>query len=295
MNIVTGGALTGDAIVRHRAIKRIAFTGSVRTGLAIQRSCSESGDVKHLSLELGGKNAMVVFPDVDLDAAVEGAVFGMNLSVCQGQSCGSNSRILVHADIHDRFVEALAARLDEFRVTTAYTEESDMGPLVSEAHFRRVSGYLDSGRAEGARLVTGGGRPEGVPDGGYFMRPAVFDRVDHTMAIAQEEIFGPIVSVLRWDRFDDMIAVANGVEYGLAAGVWTNDLSLAHRTAELLDAGYVWVNDSTVHYVGTPFGGVRNSGIGREESEEELLSYLEQKVVHTKLLGAHDALSRHGW
>jgi acyl-CoA reductase-like NAD-dependent aldehyde dehydrogenase len=127
------------------------------------------------------------------------------------------------------------------------------------------------------------------------MRPAVFDRVDHTMAIAQEEIFGPIVSVLRWDRFDDMIAVANGVEYGLAAGVWTNDLSLAHRTAELLDAGYVWVNDSTVHYVGTPFGGVRNSGIGREESEEELLSYLEQKVVHTKLLGAHDALSRHGW
>ena len=161
---------------------------------------------------------MVVFPDVDLEAAVEGAVFGMNLSVCQGQSCGSNSRVLVHADIHDEFVEALAARLDAFRVTTAYTEESDMGPLVSEAHFNRVSGYLESGQQEGARLVTGGGRPDGVPDGGYFMRPAAFDDVEQGMAIAQEEIFGPIVSVLRWDRFDDMIEVANAVEYGLTAG-----------------------------------------------------------------------------
>lgn len=295
MNIVTGGAATGDAIVRHPQVKRIAFTGSVRTGLAIQRACSESGDVKHLSLELGGKNAMVVFPDVDLQATVEGAVFGMNLSVCQGQSCGSNSRVLVHADIHDEFVEALAARLDEFQVTTAYTEESDMGPLVSEAHFDRVSGYLESGQRDGARLVTGGNRPDGVPDGGYFMRPAAFDRVEQGMAIAQEEIFGPIVSVLRWDRFDDMIEVANGIEYGLTAGVWTHDLTLAHKTADLLDAGYVWVNDSTVHYVGTPFGGVKNSGTGREESEEELLSYLEQKVVHTKLESTQDALTRHGW
>jgi betaine-aldehyde dehydrogenase len=295
MNIVTGGAIAGDAIVRHPQVKRIAFTGSVKTGLAIQRSCSESGDVKHLSLELGGKNAMVVFPDVDLEATVEGAVYGMNLSVCQGQSCGSNSRVLVHTDIHDAFVEALAARLDQFTVMPAYTEESEMGPLVSEAHFNRVSGYLESGQREGARLVTGGGRPDGVPDGGYFMRPAAFDRVERSMSIAQEEIFGPIVSVLRWDSFDDMIEVANGVEYGLTAAVWTNDLTLAHKTAGLLDAGYVWVNDSTVHYVGTPFGGVKNSGIGREESEEELLSYLEQKVVHTKLGTVDQALQRHGW
>jgi betaine-aldehyde dehydrogenase len=292
MNIVTGGASTGDAIVRHPQVKRIAFTGSVGTGLAIQRSCSESGTVKHLSLELGGKNAMVVFPDVDFEAAVEGAVFGMNLSVCQGQSCGSNSRVLVHADIHDEFVEALAARLDRFRVTTAYTEESDMGPLVSEAHFNRVSGYIDAGRNQGARLVTGGGPPDDVPAGGYFMRPAAFDGVDQSMSIAKEEIFGPIVSVLRWDRYDDMIELANAVEYGLTAAVWTNDLTLAHKTAELLDAGYVWINDSTVHYVGTPFGGVKNSGTGREESEEELLSYLEQKVVHTKLGSVDDALAR---
>jgi betaine-aldehyde dehydrogenase len=295
MNIVTGGAATGDAIVRHHDVKRIAFTGSVRTGLAIQKACAESGDVKHLSLELGGKNAMVVFPDVDLEVAVEGAVFGMNLSVCQGQSCGSNSRILVHSQIHDEFVERLAARFDAFRVATAYTEEAEMGPLVSQAHFDRVSGYIDSGQREGARLVTGGGRPDGVPDGGYFLRPAAFDGVERGMGIAQEEIFGPIVSVLRWDRFDDMIETANAVEFGLTAGVWTNDLTLAHKTADLIDAGYVWVNDSTVHYVGTPFGGVKNSGTGREESEEELLSYLEQKVVHTKLSSTEAALERHGW
>jgi acyl-CoA reductase-like NAD-dependent aldehyde dehydrogenase len=219
----------------------------------------------------------------------------MNLSVCQGQSCGSNSRILVHSQIHDGFVEALAARFDAFRVATAYTEESEMGPLVSQAHFDRVSGYIDSGQREGARLVTGGGRPDDVPDGGYFLRPAAFDGVERSMGIAQEEIFGPIVSVLRWDRFDDMIETANAVEFGLTAGIWTNDLSLAHRTADLLDAGYIWVNDSTVHYVGTPFGGVKNSGTGREESEEELLSYLEQKVVHTKLSSTEDALERHGW
>jgi acyl-CoA reductase-like NAD-dependent aldehyde dehydrogenase len=295
MNIVTGGAAAGDALVRHPEIKRIAFTGSVGTGLAIQRSAAESGRVKNVTLELGGKNAMVVFPDVDVAAAVEGAVFGMNLSVCQGQSCGSNSRLLIHERLHDEFVEALAARLDAFRVTHAYSEESDMGPLVSAAQLDRVSGYVAAGRAEGARLVTGGDRPADAPDGGYFLRPTVFDGVEPAMRIAREEIFGPVVSVSRWSRYDDMIEQANAVDLGLAASVWTNDLALAHQTAERLDVGYVWVNDSTIHYVGTPFGGTKNSGVGREESEEELVSYLEQKVVHTKLETPESAIARHGW
>jgi betaine-aldehyde dehydrogenase len=295
MNIVTGGVAAGDALVRHPQVKRIAFTGSVRTGLAIQRSAAESGYVKHVSLELGGKNAMVIFPDVDLETAVEGAVFGMNLSVCQGQSCGSNSRVLVHERIHDEFVEAVAARLDQFRVTTAYSEDSDMGPLVSAAHLERVAGYVDSGQAEGARLVTGGGRPQEAPAGGYFLRPALFDGVEQRMAIANEEIFGPVISVLRWSNYDEMIEQANAVELGLTASIWTDDLVLAHRTAERLEAGYVWINDSTIHYVGTPFGGVKNSGVGREESEEELLSYLEQKVVHTKLGTPESAMARNGW
>ncbi len=295
VNILSGGATAGDAIVRHPEVKRISFTGSVRTGLAIQRSAAESGHVKHVSLELGGKNAMVVFPDVDVQAAVEGAVFGMNLGVCQGQSCGSNSRLLVHRSIHDEFVEALGARLDRFRVATAYEDEAEMGPLVTQAHFDRVTGYLARGKDEGARLVTGGGRPADVPEGGFFMRPAAFDRVERSMTIAREEIFGPVVSVLAWNEFDEMIATANAVELGLTASVWTDDLNLAHKTAELLDAGYVWINDSTVHFVGTPFGGTKDSGTGREESEEELLSFLELKAVNTKLSAARVAMERHGW
>lgn len=295
MNIVTGGGPAGDALVRHPAIKRISATGSVGAGLAIQKSAAESGHVKHVALELGGKNAMVVFPDVDLPAAVEGCVFGMNLSVCQGQSCGSNSRVFVHDSIHDEFVEALGARLDEFNVTIAYDEASQMGPLISKSHYERVSGYVESGQAEGARLVAGGTRPDDVPKDGYFLRPTVFDRVEQQMKLANDEIFGPIISVLRWKDYESMIEEANAVEYGLTGSVWTNDLDLAHRTADRLETGYVWINDSTVHYVGTPFGGFKNSGIGREESEEELLSFFEQKVVHTKLASTDAALRRHGW
>jgi len=295
MNIITGGGPAGDALVRHPAIKRISATGSVGAGLKIQKSAAESGIVKHIALELGGKNAMVVFPDVDVLAAVEGCIFGMNLDVCQGQSCGSNSRVFVHDDIHDEFVEALGARLDEYNVAIAYDEASQMGPLISEAHYKYVSGYVASGQAEGARLVAGGIRPDNVPDGGYFLRPTVFDRVEQSMGLANEEIFGPVISVLRWKDYETMIEQANAVEYGLTGAVWTNDLDLAHRTADRLETGYVWINDSTIHYVGTPFGGYKNSGIGREESEEELLSFFEQKVIHTKLATTEQALKRHGW
>lgn len=292
VNVVSGGAPTGDALVTHRAIKRIAFTGSASTGLLIQRRAAESGTVKHVSLELGGKNAMVVFPDVDLDEAVEGAIFGMNFNVCQGQSCGSNSRVLVHRAIHDAFVERAARRLEEYRVGVAYREETDMGPVVSAAHHERVCGYVDSGTRDGATLVTGGGRPDGAPAGGYYVEPVVFADVRPGMAIADEEIFGPVMSVMAWDDYDAMIELANGVDLGLTASVWTNDLDLAHATAERLDAGYVWVNDSTRHYFGTPFGGTKNSGLGREESADELLSFLETKVVHTRLRDPHAAFAR---
>lgn len=292
VNVLTGGAGPGDALVTHAAVKRIAFTGSVGTGLTIQRRAAESGWVKHVSLELGGKNAMVVFPDADVDEAVEGAIYGMNFNVCQGQSCGSNSRVLVHRALHDEFVERAARRLREYTVTTAYREQADMGPLVSEAHHRRVGGYVERGVGAGAELVTGGGRPDGVPAGGYFMEPVVFAGVRPEMAIAREEIFGPVMSVMAWDDYDPMLAAANGVDLGLTASVWTNDLDLAHKTAERLDAGYVWVNDSTRHYFGTPFGGTKNSGVGREESVDELVSYLETKVVHTRLKDPAAAMRR---
>ncbi len=292
MNVVTGGAEPGDALVTHPSVKRIAFTGSVPTGLLIQRRAAESGHVKHLSLELGGKNAMVVFPDADLDEAVEGALYGMNFNVCQGQSCGSNSRVLVHRRLYDAFVARAAERLREYRVDVAYREEADMGPLVSAAHHERVAGYVEAGVQDGATLVAGGGRPDGVPEGGYFLEPTIFADVRPGMRIAEEEIFGPVMSVMAWDGYEEMLALANGVDLGLTASVWTRDLDLAHRTADLLDAGYVWVNDSTRHYFGTPFGGTKNSGTGREESVEELESYLEQKVVHTRLRDPESALAR---
>jgi acyl-CoA reductase-like NAD-dependent aldehyde dehydrogenase len=292
VNVISGGAAPGDALVTDQRVKRIAFTGSVSTGLLIQRRAAESGSVKQISLELGGKNAMVVFPDADLDEVVEGAVYGMNFSVCQGQSCGSNSRILVHRNLYDDFVSAVAERLAELRVGPAYEEASDMGPLISAEHHRHVGDYVESGREQGATLVHGGGRPPGVPDGGFFIEPTLFADVRPEMRIAREEIFGPVMSVLPWDDYDSMLELANGVDLGLTASVWTNDLSLAHKTAERLDAGYVWINDSTRHYFGTPFGGTKNSGTGREESTDELLSYLETKVVHTRLRDPSVALTR---
>jgi len=292
VNIVAGGADAGDTLVTHPDVKRIAFTGSVPTGLLIQRRAAESGSVKHLSLELGGKNAMVVFPDVDVAEAVEGAIFGMNLDVCQGQSCGSNSRVLVHRRIYDEFVSTLASRLADYRVGVAYDEATDVGPLVTPAHRDRVAGYVESGVDEGATLVFGGGRPAGVPEGGNFLEPTLFADVRPEMRIAREEIFGPVISVFPWDDYDAMIELANAVDLGLTASVWTCDLDVAHKTADRLEAGYVWINDSTRHYFGTPFGGAKNSGIGREESRDELLSYLEQKVVHTRLRDPRAALTR---
>jgi betaine-aldehyde dehydrogenase len=292
VNIIAGDADAGDALVTHPAVKRLAFTGSVPTGLMIQRRAAESGTVKHVSLELGGKNAMVIFPDVDVDEAAEAAIFGMNLNVCQGQSCGSNSRVLVHERIHDAFVARVAERLAATRVGVAYDPATEMGPLVSAAHLERVAGYVDAGISEGATLVTGGTRPEGTPEGGYYLAPTLFADVHPEMKIGHEEIFGPVISVFSWKDYDGMIELANSVDLGLTASVWTHDLDLAHKTADRLDAGYVWVNDSTRHYFGTPFGGTKNSGTGREESVEELRSYLETKAIHTRLRSPDRAFAR---
>ena len=282
-NIVTGGVEAGDAIVTHPGIRRIGFTGSVGTGLKIQQRAASSG-VKHLSLELGGKNPMIVFPDADLDRAVEGAVNGMNLVVCAGQSCGSNSRTYVHRDIYDEFVAGVGARLDAMKVAPAYEDGVDMGPVVSQEHLDRVMGLIQTGRDQGARLVTGGGRPNGsAPPEGYFVRPTLFADVSLDMDIGRTEIFGPVMALAAWTEIDDVVEKANAVDVGLTAGVWTSDLDTAHRIADRLQAGYVWVNDQARHYFGTPFGGQKNSGIGREECIEEYESYLEQKVVHVVL------------
>lgn len=280
VNVVTGGAVTGDALVRDVRVKRIAFTGSAETGRAIQIAAAEVG-VKHVSLELGGKNPMLVLADADLERAVAGAVTGMNLLVCQGQSCGSSSRILVHRSVADEFERRLCEALAPIRIGRAYDDATDMGPLVTKEQHARVSSYLDMARHEGVRVAFGGNRPDvaGSPDG-YYLEPTVLSGPSPDSRVAQEEIFGPVISLLPWDTEDEAIAIANGVAYGLTASVWTRDMRTAHRLAHLLDVGYVWLNDHGPHYYGAPFGGRKGSGTGREESMEEIASYSDIKSIH---------------
>ena len=283
INIVPGlGGEAGDALVRHPAVRRIGFIGSVPTGLAIQRAAAETC-VKHLSLELGGKNPMIIFPDVDIDKAVDAAVMGMNFA-WQGQSCGSTSRLLLHDSIYDEIVGRLTARIDAIRLGDPAAEDSQMGPINSRSHFDRVMRYIGYGQEDGATLLSGGARPPG-PDfaRGYWVRPTLFGDVRPDMRIAREEIFGPVLSVLRWRTVDEALAIANSTEYGLTASIWTNDIKTALNTAKKVASGYIWINGFSTHYRGTPFGGLKNSGNGREEGLDELLSYTEVKTLHIAL------------
>jgi acyl-CoA reductase-like NAD-dependent aldehyde dehydrogenase len=279
-NIVTGkGATAGDAIVRHPKIKRLAFIGSVPTGLAIQRAAAETC-VKNVTLELGGKNPMVVFPDVDVDEVAQAAVNGMNFS-WQGQSCGSTSRLLLHEDIHDAVLERVARIVSSMRVGDPMDEKSQMGPINSAGQYAKVQKYVKVALDDGAKLVTGGKRPSGGEfKKGYWIEPTVFSGVKAEMRIAQEEVFGPLLSVIRWSKVEDAVAIANSTEFGLTAAIWTNDLNNALWTAKRIRSGYLWINGTSAHFLGTGFGGYGNSGVGREEGLEDLLSYTESKTIH---------------
>lgn len=280
VNIVHGQGLpVGDTLVRHPQVRRIGFTGSVATGLAIQRAAAESG-VKQVTLELGGKNPFIVFPDADLDQAVEMAVAGMNFSWA-GQSCGSTSRLLLHESVHDEFVERYAARLRALRLGDPLDPASEMGPVNSRRQHERVLGFVESARAQGARLITGGRRPPGESfRRGYWLEPTLYADVQPSMRVAREEVFGPIVCALRWSTEDEAVALANGTAYGLTAAVWTRDLNTALRVMRRIEAGTVWINFAGQHFVGTPFGGWKDSGVGGEECLEELLGYTQVKAVH---------------
>jgi acyl-CoA reductase-like NAD-dependent aldehyde dehydrogenase len=285
LNILTGtGAVTGDALVRHPDVKRIALTGSVETGQRVQRAAAESA-VKQISLELGGKNAMIVCADADVDAVVEGAATGTNCHWCQGQSCGSTTRLFLHESLHDEVLERLVARLRAIRIGHPLDPETEMGCLVSQAQYDKVTSYIRVGREDdGARLVAGGGRPaDPALPSGFYVEPTVFADVDMSMRIAREEIFGPVLSVLRWSDLDDVVAQANDLPYGLTGAVWTRDLRTALTVADRLDTGYVWVNGSSIHFLGAPFSGHKNSGTDSEESIEELLSYTQLKTVNIAL------------
>jgi len=278
LNIVTGdGPTTGDALVRHPTVKRLALIGSIPTGQRIMRSAAESG-IKHVSLELGGKNPLIVFPDADLDRAAQAAVNGMNFRRTQGQSCGSTTRLFLHDEIHDAVLERVVALAANVKIGHPLDPASEMGALVSAQQRDRVLGYIAAAKAEGARLVCGGSAPAGLEDG-YFVAPTIFANVTPEMTIAREEIFGPVLSVLRWRDSDDVLAQANALPYGLTAAVWTRDLNIARQFADELDAGYVWVNGSAAHYLGAPFSGHKSSGTDSEEGIEELFSYTQVKTV----------------
>jgi betaine-aldehyde dehydrogenase len=284
LSILTGrGAVSGDAIVRHPDVRRIAFIGSPGTGRAIQRAAAESA-VKNVTLELGGKNPMIVFPDADLDAAVKAAVFGMNFHWTGGQSCGSTSRLLLHESQVDELLPRIIAEVEAIKVGSPMDPTSEMGSMVSEAQYEKVISYIEIAKADGATLLTGGGRPEGPEfEGGFFVSPTVFGDVTPDMRIAQEEVFGPILSVLTWKDEDELMEIANGVEYGLTTSIWTNDLNTAHRIAHKAEAGFVWINSTSRHFPGVPFGGYKESGVGREEGLEEVLGFTQTKSVNLKL------------
>ena len=282
INVVSGyGAEAGDAMVTHPGMRRMAFIGLAETGRRIINRASEV-TLKTITLELGGKNPIVVLPDADLDLAIEGALQGMNLNF-QGQSCGSTSRLLVHESLHADFVERLRARLDDVRVGLPADDDTQMGAMINQGQLEKVEGYIRLGREDGFRLVTGGTRPpESELANGFFIRPALFDGVTHGSRLEQEEIFGPVLAAMPFSSFDDALAIANGIQLGLTASVFTRDLELAHRFARDVEAGFVWVNDSGPHFLGTPFGGYKDSGLGREEDTEELISYTQTKNVNVR-------------
>lgn len=275
LSVLHGGPDVGDALVRHPGVPRIAFTGSHGVGRAIQRSAAEVG-VKQVSLELGGKNALLLFEDADLNAAVASAVKGMNFAFA-GQSCGSTSRILVQGSRREEFTEKYVAAVGAVRQGMPWEDGVQIGPMISGRQRDRALGFIERACAEGGSLLQGGSAPE-LP--GYFLEPTVLDQVRPDSEIAQEEVFGPVVSLMTFEEEEEALAIANSVEYGLTGSIWTRDLSRAHRLARALDSGYIWINDSSTHFPGVPFGGIKLSGVGREESFEELLDYTWTKAVN---------------
>ena len=278
--LVGNGPSVPRAIVRHPRVRRIGFIGSEPTGRSIQIDAAETG-VKDVTLELGGKNALIAYPDADPAEVAHGAANGMNFG-WSGQSCGSTSRLFVHESLADEVVSRLVDILENRTIGSPLSPDSDQGTVISQKQFEKVLHYIELGHAEGGKLLTGGGRPDHL-DTGLFVRPTVFDHVQPEWRIAREEIFGPVLSVVRWTDEEAMVRAVNDVEFGLTASIWTNDVRRAHRMARRVEAGFVWINGSSRHFAGVPFGGNKASGLGREESIEELLSYTTIKAVNVML------------
>jgi aldehyde dehydrogenase (NAD+) len=278
VNLLPGfGPTAGAAIARHMDVDKVAFTGSTEVGRLIMEAAAKS-NLKRITLELGGKSPNIIFADTDLDEAVEGAHMGVFVN--QGQSCCAGSRVFVEEKIYQQFVEKSVARARKRRVGDPLDPTTEQGPQVDQSQFDSVMGYIESGRSDGATLACGG---EQVGNRGYFIQPTVFADVQDEMKIARQEIFGPVMSVIVFKDVDEVIARANRTDYGLAAGVWTRDIKKAHAVANAMRAGTVWVNCYHVLDTRAPFGGFKQSGIGRELGEYGLQEYTEVKTVTVKL------------
>lgn len=281
-NLVNGyGETAGDALVKHPDVALISFTGETTTGQTIFANAAPH--LKGLSMELGGKSPAIVFEDADFDAAIDSTLFGV--FSLNGERCTAGSRILVQRSIYDRFVTEYAERAKNIVVGDPRDPSTEVGALVHPEHYEKVMSYIEIGKSE-ARLVAGGGRPEGLETGNY-VAPTVFADVPPTARIFQEEIFGPVVCITPFDGWRDALELANDTKYGLAAYLWTNDLTGAHKFAHSIEAGMVWLNSHNVRDLRTPFGGVKASGLGQEGGYRSLDFYTEQQAVHISLAPAH--------
>ncbi len=283
-NLVNGiGEEAGASLVAHPDVPLISFTGETTTGKIIYRSCADN--LKGMSMELGGKSPAVVFADADLDAAIDSTLFGV--FSLNGERCTAGSRILVERSIYDEFCTRYAERAKNIVVGDPHDPKTEVGALVHPEHYAKVMSYVEVGKTEG-RLLAGGSRPEGLDEGNY-VSPTVFADVAPTARIFQEEIFGPVVAITPFDTDEEALALANGVRYGLAGYIWTNDLTRAHTFAQNVEAGMVWLNSHNVRDLRTPFGGVKASGLGHEGGYRSLDFYTDQQAVHITLGPVHTA------
>ncbi|MBZ5647509.1 MAG: aldehyde dehydrogenase family protein [Acidobacteriia bacterium] len=279
LNIVTGGPEAGKALVAHAGVDKIAFTGSTAVGKEIMRSSADT--LKRVTLELGGKSPNIVFADSDMDSAVKGAINGIFYG--KGEVCNAGSRLFVERKVHDFFVDKLVERTRKMQPGDPLDPKTRLGAIVSQEQMKTVLGYIEAGKSEGAQLITGGKRVSVGNGNGFFLEPTIFDGVRNDMKIAQEEIFGPVLSVLDFDDIEQVATLANQTPYGLAAAIWTNDIKKAHTLSRRLRAGMVWINTYGLMDASLPFGGYKSSGFGRDLGAAALEGYTEVKSVWLNL------------